>query len=156
MYKPSQTISDTKLDTTFREPLSRFDLNPPSYAEICKVITRMKSKGSPCPFGSDLNHMLQKMPVSTHVHHRNLCKSLRNKSYSVIMEESSQYINLQKGFHRQSSELPTNYLEPVALKIFTSSLRNKICAFLCQNNLSLIYRKDLFTMCQVHSSTQHI
>ena len=49
MYKPSQTISDTKLDTHFREPLSRFDLNPPSYAEICKVIKRMKSKGSPCP-----------------------------------------------------------------------------------------------------------
>ena len=34
---------------TFREPSCRFDLNPPSYEEICKVIKRMKLKGSPCP-----------------------------------------------------------------------------------------------------------
>ena len=34
---------------TFREPSCRFDLNSPSYAEICKVIKRMKSKGFPCP-----------------------------------------------------------------------------------------------------------
>ena len=33
----------------FREPLSRFNLNPPAYAEICKVIKWMKLKGSPCP-----------------------------------------------------------------------------------------------------------
>ena len=58
-------------------------------------------------YSLDLNHMLQKMPISMHVHHRNLCKTLGNKSYSVIMEESSQYIYLQKGFHRQSSKIQT-------------------------------------------------
>ena len=100
---------------TFREPPCRFDLNPPSYAEICKVIKRMKSKGSPCPW-DQISDMLQKMPVSMHVHHRNLCKSLGNKSYSVILEESSQYINLQKGFHRQSSELLTNYSRASRIK----------------------------------------
>ena len=87
-------------------------------------------------FGSDLNHMLQEMPVSTHVHHRNLCKSLGNKSYSVILEESSQYINLQKGCHRQSSELPTNYSRASRIKnLYIKNLRNKICSFLRQNNL---------------------
>ena len=115
---------------TFREPSCRFDLNPPILRGNMQSYKVDEIERFSVSFGSDLNHMLQEMPVSTHVHHRNLCKSLRNKSYSVILEESSQYINLQKGFHRQSSELP---LEPVAIKIFTSSLRNKICAFLRQN-----------------------
>ena len=79
-------------------------------------------------FGSDLNHMLQEMPVSTHVHHRNLCKSLGNKSYSVILEESSQYINLQKGCHRQSSELPTNYSQASRIKnLYVISTQQNMC-----------------------------
>ena len=87
----------------------------------------------PVSFGSDLNHLLQKMSVSTHVHHRYLCKSLGNKSYSIILEESTQLI-----YKKDSTDNPANIrtitLEPVALKIFTSCLRNKICAFLLQNN----------------------
>ena len=99
------------------------------------------------------------MPISTHVNHHNLRKSLGNKSYSVILEESSQYINLQKGFHRQSSELPTNYsLEPVTLKIFTSSLCNKICAFLRQNNFieSHIQKGFVHNMSGTFEHTAHL
>ena len=32
----------------FAEPKTPFDLNPPSYQEINKVINRMKTSGSPC------------------------------------------------------------------------------------------------------------
>ena len=33
----------------FTEPTTPFNLKPPSYVEICKVVNRMKSSGSPCP-----------------------------------------------------------------------------------------------------------
>ena len=113
---------------TFREPLSCFDLNPPSYAEMMQSYKADEIERFLVSFASDLNHMLKKMPVSTHVHHRNLCKSLGNKSYSVILEESSQYINLQKGFHRQSSELLTNYSRVSRIKnLYVISTQQKMC-----------------------------
>ena len=109
MCKPSQTISDTKLDTHVSRTTMSFRFESTILRGNMQSYKVDEIERFPVSFESDLNHMLQKMPVSTHVHHRNLCKSLENKSYSVILEESSQYINLQKGFHRQSSELPPNY-----------------------------------------------
>ena len=91
-------------------------------------------KRFPMSFRSDLNHMLQKMPVSTHVHHRNLCKSLGKNHIPSSWKRAVRILIYKK----DSTDNPANFrpitLEPVALKIFTSSLRNKICAFLRQNN----------------------
>ena len=97
------------------------------------------------------------MPVSTHVHHRNLCKSLGNKSYSVILEGSSILI-----YKKDSTDNPANFrpitLEPVALKIFTSSLRHKICAFLRQNNFieSHIQKGFVHNMSGTFEHTAHL
>ena len=90
------------------------------------------------------------MPISTHVNHHNLRKSLGNKSYSVILEESSQYINLQKGFHRQSSELPTNYSR-------ASHIKN-LYAFLRQNNFieSHIQKGFVHNMSGTFEHTAHL
>ena len=116
MYKPSQTISDTKLDTHVSRTTMSFRFESTILRGNMQSYKADEFERFPVSFGLDLNHMLQKMPVSTHVHHRNLCKSLGNKSYSVILEESSQYINLQKGFHRQSSDLPTDYSRASRIK----------------------------------------
>ena len=113
MYKPFQTISDTKLDTHVLRTTMSFRFESTILRGNMQSYKADEIEKFPLSFGSDPNHMLKKMPVSMHVHHRNLCKSLGYKSYSVLLEESSQYINLQKG-------LGPITLEPVALKIFTS------------------------------------
>ena len=32
-----------------KSPEKKFDISPPSYSEICKIVNKMKSSGSPCP-----------------------------------------------------------------------------------------------------------
>ena len=128
MYKPSQTISDTKLDTHVLGTTIAFRFESTILHGNMQSYKADEIKRFPMSFGSDLNHMLQKMSVSTHVHHHNLCKSLGNKSYSVIMEESSQYINLQKGFHRQSSKLLTNHSRASGIKnLYIISTHQNMC-----------------------------
>ena len=101
---------------TFREPLSSFDLNPPSYAKICKVIKRMKSKASPCPldqisiicFKQCLHLRTYIIAICTKVWGTNRIPSSWKRAVSIL---------IYKKDSRQSSELPTNYSRASHIKI---------------------------------------
>ena len=142
----------------FREPLSRFDLNPPSYAEICKVIKRMKSKGSPCPLDQISIICFKKCPyLRTYI--TAICAKVWETNHIPTSWKRAVSILIYK---KDFTDNPANFrpitLEPVALKIFTSSLRNKICAFLRQNNFieSHIQKGFVHNMSGTFGHTAHL
>ena len=47
--RPFQTFSIPSLTPKFSEPSTPFDLSPPIYQKVTRVIRRMKSSGSPSP-----------------------------------------------------------------------------------------------------------
>ena len=47
--RPFQTFSIPSWIPKFSEPYTSFDLSPPTYQKVARVIRRMKSSGSPCP-----------------------------------------------------------------------------------------------------------
>ena len=218
---------------TFREPPCRLDLNPPSYAEICKVIKRMKSKGSPCPLDQISIICFKKCPylrtyitaICAKVWETNHIPSFWKRAVSILIYKKDSTdnpanfrpITLEpvalkdtKGspcpldqisiicfkkcpylrtyitaicakvwetnhipsfwkravsiliYKKDSTDNPANFrpitLEPVALKIFTSSLRNKICAFLRQNNFieSHIQKGFVHNMSGTFEHTAHL
>ena len=114
---------------TFREPSCRFDLNPPPHTEICKVIKQMKSKGSPCPLDQISIICFKKCPyLRTYI--TTICAKVWETNHIPygILEESSQYINLQKACHRQSSELLTNYSPASRIKnLYVISTQENKC-----------------------------
>ena len=94
----------------------------------------MKSKGSLCPLDQISIICFKKCPylrtyitaICAKVWETNHIPSSWKRAVSILI------------YKKDSIDNPANFrpitLEPVALKIFTSSLRNKICAFLRQNN----------------------
>ena len=122
-----------------------------------KIIKRMKSKGFPCPLHQISIICFKKCPylsmyitaICAKVWETNHISSSWKRAVSILI------------YKKDSTDNPSNFrpitLEPVALKIFTSLYATKyVHSYVKIILLSLIYKKDLFTICQVHSSTQHI
>ena len=55
-----------------KEPNIPFNLPPPSYQEITRIIKRMKSSGSTMPIRPDINNLLQVMTILKIIHVRYL------------------------------------------------------------------------------------
>ena len=129
---------------TFREPSCRFDLNPPSCAEICKVIKWMKSKGSPCTLDQISIICFKKCPylrkyiteICAKVWETNHIPSSWKRAVSILI------------YKKDATDNPVN----------SSSLRNKICAFLRQNNLieSHIQKGFVHNMSGTFEHTAHL
>ena len=108
----------------------------------------------PVSFGSDLNHMLQKCTYIT-----TICAKVSETNHIPSSWKRAVSILIYK---KDSTDNPANFrpitLEPVARKIFTSSLRSKICAFLRQNNFieSHIQKGFFHNMSSTFEHTAHL
>ena len=119
---------------SFSPPVTPFDSNPPTYAEISQIIKRMKTSGSPCPLDQ----------ISIICYKR--CLNLRSYLTAMIAEIWKKKVispTLKRAitifiYRKDSTDNPGNFcpitLETVTLKILTSALRNKVCQFLTLNN----------------------
>ena len=58
------------MDESQDEPDSLFDTTPPNYREISKVIHKMKSSGSACPFDHVSVIALKRCPILRSALHR--------------------------------------------------------------------------------------
>ena len=118
----------------FRDPTIDFDLSPPSYHQINKIIQKMKAKGSPCPL-DQLSILCFKRCPYLRSYLLALYTEVWNQKY--IPKEWRKAITIL--IHKKDTNSdPANFrpitLEPVALKIFTSLLRNRMYNFLLNNN----------------------
>ena len=114
-------------------PISPFDLSPPSYKQIMKVVRRIKASVSPCPLDQ-----LSIIPFKR-------CLYLRSYLTEVFRTvwQSGEIPNEWKNactmlIHKKGDQSdPANFrpitLESTPLKIFTSCLRDSMFAFLSAN-----------------------
>ena len=114
-------------------PAVEFDKEPVSYKKICKVISRMKTSGSPCPLDQISIICFKRCPylrsylleVINQVIEKNNIPESWKKAVTILI------------YKKGDPGLPENFrpitLEPITLKIFTSILRDRIYEFLLKN-----------------------
>ena len=109
-----------------------FNTSPPTYHGINKIILNEWKHLVLLVLKSNIN-LFQKMPVSTNLLTGYLQRDLGNKRNSINMVQSNN--NFYKKDHTND---PSNFrprtLEPVALKVLTSLIRDWIYSFLASNN----------------------
>ena len=61
--KPPKGFNIPSWMKQLEEPVKDFDIKPPAYNEINKIIMKMKSSGSSCPIDQVSTRMLKKCPI---------------------------------------------------------------------------------------------
>ena len=115
-------------------------------------------EGSPCPLDQISIICFKKCPyLRTHI--TAICAKVWETNHIPSSWKRAVSILIYK---KDSTDNPVNFrpitLEPVTLKIFTSSLHNKICAFLRQNNFieSHIQKGFVHNMSGTFEHTTHL
>ena len=115
------------------EAKTEFDLEPPTYQEVSRIIWRMKSSKSPCAIDQISVIMLKRCPflrtyLSDIINH-----IWSSKKIPAAWRSATTILIHKKG----SPDDPGNFrpitLQPICLKIFTSILRNRMFKFLTAN-----------------------
>ena len=115
------------------QPSIPYDLRPPSYHQITKVVRRMKASGSPCPLGKVSIIPFKRCPY---------LRSYLTELFRIIWKS----VNTPRAWKKACTILinkkgdpsdPANFrpitLETIPLKIFTSCMRDSMYAFLQRN-----------------------
>ena len=117
----------------FASPKTPFNLDPPTYQEITKVIRKMKPSGSPCPLDQISIICFKRCPYL-----RSYLIDIIHAAWSsrVVPSEWKKACTIL--IHKKGeTDDPANFrpitLESIPLKIFTSCLRNKTFQFLVEN-----------------------
>ena len=117
----------------FNAPTHQFDLKPPSYHEINKIIKRMKASGSPCPLDQISIICFKRCPY-LRSYLLAIFKEIWKQKYIPTCWRKACTILIHK---KDATDDPSNFrpitLESVMLKIFTSFMRNRMYDFLVKN-----------------------
>ena len=107
-------------------PSTPFDLTPPSYKQITKIVRKMKASGSPCPLDQISIICFKRWPYLRSFITEAIAKVWVKGCIPNEWKKAVIILIHKKG----ESEDPANFrpitLEPVTLKIFTACLRDKI------------------------------
>ena len=114
-----------------KEPYITFNLSPPTYHKITRIIKRMKSSGSPCPLDQVSIICFKWYPY------------LRYQIFALKYLEAIPYqYNGPKLSPFWFIKKVTLVLKPVSLKIFTLLLRNRVFTYLINNQyIEIHYQK---------------
>ena len=130
---PSRNFELPSWIKTLNEPTNPFNLESPTYKEIQKIISKMKSSGSPCPFDHLSVIVLKNWPILRTQVWR-ICTYCWMNRYFPEMWKNSTTILIHK---KDSPEEPSNFrpitLEPIVSKIMTSLIRNRLFSFVLNN-----------------------
>ena len=116
------------------EPITEFDLTPPTYQQVTNIIRKMKTSGSPCPLDQISVICFKRCPYL-----RTYLTELIQAVWlsGAIPEEWKKACTIL--IHRKdNSDSPSNFrpitLQTVPLKVFTSCFHNAMFTFLLGNN----------------------
>lgn len=118
---------------SLNQPTTEFDLQPPTYRELCTVIRRMKTSGSPCPLDQISIICFKRCPFL-----RSYLLAICQQVWAsqTMPEQWKRAITIlihKKGDAGDPANFRPITLEPVCLKVFTSLLRNRLFEFLIAN-----------------------
>ena len=128
---PSKSFDIRSWFFALEEPSVTYHVSPPSYHQITKGIRRMKASGSPCPLDKYPSFPSKVALFSVHILQRYLTV-FGSQGKSPLTGK-----RLLRSLHIKRVVLLENFrrttLESVALKIFTSSVRDSMFTFLEAN-----------------------
>ena len=110
------------------EPNETFNNEPPSYREITKIVNKMKSSGSPCPYiralrCSYIRTLLQR--IITHCWQKQIFPEELRYAFTILI------------YKRTPKKDPANFgpttLQPVFAKVFSLLIRNRMHTSLAKN-----------------------
>jgi len=112
-----------------------FNLDPPTYEQITKVIRKMKTSGSPCPLDQISVISFKRCPILRTYLTEIIRQVWVSGSVPTEWKKACTILIHKKG----STDDPANFrpitLESIPLKVLTSCLRNSMFSFLAKNKL---------------------
>ena len=122
--KTNRTFEFPSWMKKLNDPSEQFNLETPTYKEIQKIISKMKSSGSPCPFDHISVIVLKNCSILRTQVWR-ICKYCwENKIFPEIWKNSTTILIHKKGSPNDPSNFRPITLEPILSKILTSLIRN--------------------------------
>ena len=130
---PSKSFKIPDWIPSLAQPSIPYDLSPPSYHQITKVVRRMKASGSPCPLDKISIIPFKRCPY---------LRSYLTELFRIIWKSGNTPRAWKKActilIHKKDDlSDPANFrpitLETVPLKIFTSCMRDSMYTFLQRN-----------------------
>ena len=118
---------------TMDDPTQVFNLSPPSYKEIQKIVSRMKSSGSPCPIDHISVLALKNCPILRTQLWRLCCYCWENKYFPNEWKNGATILIYKKGAVTDPSNFRPITLQPVLSKVLSSLIRNRIFTFVLDN-----------------------
>ena len=116
------------------EPNSPFDLSPPTYREISKIIHKMKSSGSACPLDRVSVIALKKFPILRYTLHRIIVYCWHNNIIPDIWRRGFCVLIYNKGSPKQPYNFTSITLEPICAKVLVSLIRSRVCSYFIKSN----------------------
>ena len=113
------------------EPIKDFNIKPPTYNEINKIIMKMKSSGSSCPIDQVSALILKKCPILRTIVWKICCYCRENNHFPVEWKNSTTILIHNNG----NKDDPSNF-RPITLESqYYQRLRShRNFTFLVENN----------------------
>ena len=131
---PSKSFSIPSWIPSLATPQVPFNLDPPSYQEISRIIRNMKTSASPCPLDQASIISFKRCPYLRSYLTQLISAVWSSGSVPSAWKRACTVLVHKKGVTNGPSKFRPITLESVPLKVFTSSLRNSIFKFLAENN----------------------
>ena len=107
---------------------------PPTYAEITKAINKSKSRASPCPFDQISVIALKRCAILRTILHKLITECWNTGTIPTCWKRGLTILIYKKGDPKDPSNFRPITLQPVLYKILASFLRNRLHAYLENNN----------------------
>ena len=118
---------------TLNEPSYNFNLDPPSYRELTKVIMKMKSGTSPCPLDQISVILFKKCPHLRTFLWRIISSAWTRAEFPKAWKQGITILVYKKGSDTDPANFRPTTLQLVMSKIFTSIIRNRLYNFVAEN-----------------------
>ena len=142
---PSKVFTIPSWIPALHAPTESFSNQPVTYKKICKVISRMKTSGSPCPLDQLSIICFKRCPYLRSYILKVCNEVIAKNSIPESWKKAVTILIYKKG----DESLPENFrpitLEPITLKIFTSIIRDQIYEFLLKNHYIETHYQKGFT-----------
>ena len=112
-----------------------FDNTAPTYSEISKIVRKMRSSASPCPFDQVSIIVLKKCPILRTLLWRIIVHTWRAKKIPVKWKRGLTVLAYKKKSTTNLDNFRPITLQPVMMKVMTSWMRNRIYKFLSANQI---------------------
>ena len=110
-----------------------FDLEPPSYKEITKIINKTKSSGSTCPHDQIGIIILKRYPILRHCIHKIISHCWTHRMFRRCWKYAFTFLVYEKKSNTKPSNFLPITLQPVLAKIYSSLIRNRLYNFVIKN-----------------------